>query len=189
MYKCIYMNRSLFICIHAYIFIYIYNYTCIYMYINIYIGTSVTYGLRTKCSVGYYCPQGTPAALPMVSCPQQTSSLAGASNIANCLILSVGVCDKLTDSLVNPYEEVSYIPVFSYSPLDGSTPEPISFDSGLTGGGEIQVYIYVYICIYIYIYICIHIYIYMDIYIYLYVHVYIYIYICMYIYIYIYIYM
>jgi len=99
----------------------------------------VTYGLRTKCGVGYYCPPGTPAALPMVSCPEQTSSLAGASSIANCLISPVGVCDKLTDSLVNPYEEVTYIPVFSYSPLDGSTPEPISFDSGLTGGGEIQV--------------------------------------------------
>jgi hypothetical protein len=51
-----------------------------------------------------------------------------------------GVCDKIIDNLYDPYEFVSYIPVFSYSPLDGSMPNPINFDSGLTSGGEIQVF-------------------------------------------------
>ena len=52
------------------------------------------------------------------------------------------------------------------------------------GGGPLNLYVYMYICIYVYMYICIYVYMYICIYVYMYICIYVYMYICIYVYMY-----
>jgi hypothetical protein len=81
-------------------------------------GTPEYLATRNKCQVGYFCPKGTSAPTsPLTKCPRRTVSFTGASDLKECMIEQVDVCDKFDLSDRNPFEYRSYYPQHSYSLL------------------------------------------------------------------------
>eukprot|EP01029_Cantina_marsupialis_P013339 TRINITY_DN2955_c0_g4_i3.p1 TRINITY_DN2955_c0_g4~~TRINITY_DN2955_c0_g4_i3.p1 ORF type:complete len:2510 (+),score=474.52 TRINITY_DN2955_c0_g4_i3:87-7616(+) len=63
-------------------------------------GTKGYMSTRSKCAVGYYCPPGCPRALPTEhKCPTGTTSVAGSSQLTDCQVAEVNVCDKKEGNL------------------------------------------------------------------------------------------
>jgi hypothetical protein len=82
-------------------------------------GTSESLSTNARCSIGSFCPASTPFGLVRdVTCPVLTTSLSGAASISQCIISAVDVCDKSDTNPLNPMEDYTYYPTFSYKQLD-----------------------------------------------------------------------
>ncbi|GMH66707.1 hypothetical protein TL16_g04487 [Triparma laevis f. inornata] len=110
-------------------------------------GTPLYLATRNKCNVRFFCPPGTSAPdSPLSKCPKRTVSLTGASELSQCMIEEVDVCDKGQVGDMNPFEDRSYYPKHSYSLLSYDTaiydaPPVVEFNSGREKNptGEIEV--------------------------------------------------
>ncbi|CAM9097538.1 unnamed protein product, partial [Hapterophycus canaliculatus] len=104
-------------------------------------GTPNYLATQNKCPVGSYCPDGTASGTSTdVRCPRKTTSLVGASELLECIIEAVDVCDKVDVNFRDPFLDSSYYSRFVYTLLDGSG-EEITFDStpAKDPTGEVQV--------------------------------------------------
>ena len=73
-------------------------------------------------------------------CPPHTTSISGRSNVTNCVIAQVDVCDKLDIDITKPMTDISYLNTHTYTDLNDLTTQ-YDFDSSLTSvnpTGEIQ---------------------------------------------------
>ena len=105
-------------------------------------GTSTAVSLRAKCTVGFYCPSSTSSGSDItIRCPKGTTSLSGAPTVDSCLVREINVCDKIRIDPIDPYDDVHYLPKYSYQTLDGTNLIQ-SFDSSSNAAiqtGEIRV--------------------------------------------------
>jgi hypothetical protein len=105
-------------------------------------GTPEYLALRNKCNSGFFCPAGTASAQEVeIRCPRLTETANGASELIECNILDVDVCDKTARSSSNPYEDASYYSYHVYRGLDDNAAELTVFDSksATAATGEVMV--------------------------------------------------
>ena len=109
-------------------------------------GTALAVGEKNKCKQSHYCASGTPASESLVTrCPRQTFTYSpGATNLHNCRIQTVDICDKQRVDPSNMFEDLSYHPLVvspSGSTLNPNTPQfltPLSDVIGAVTGTGIE---------------------------------------------------
>lgn len=98
-------------------------------------GTPDSLQFRAQCATSSFCPQSSSATGALDNkCPIYTTSLTGSSEITNCTILPTDVCQKVAIELNNPFQTVTYLDTFSFTPLDGSPVQ--TYDSSKVGATQ-----------------------------------------------------